>query len=514
MTAIPSQLQYSNIVFHHIPNSQAPGLLGAVLVFAFCLGVISLELVSNLEYDYRLIKRIGWKEPHSALNRISYFLCRYGSFCFFLITVIFINTPGTNCEQFATVVNVMWVLPFIFVDLIFVQRTLAVYGWNKLLTVSLGFLYLFYVALCSYSVIEFGRGYKIPESDFCAYQTFSIHSEPHASLFIIFFIVMTLLDTVILLLTTHRLLEGGILGLGEIILTKVRKLFDSRLSQGSKENAEEGEQSLSGLLLRQGLIYYVVLELSRFAFLIVYYTVNNTTSFQVLICGIIVLVGPLMAGMLFRQTSEAVRRAQTTTKDTERGQISSFGNCGSPEPIANSSRPLLSMPALPNIVRGDSISMVSPTRNESVSSMEMSPKKFKAVEKFDGNMSRSNSTSLLYSLNNEAFKAEGLQEVHVDLTQRSEMELVPVTSNSSIHNRSGSNGTCSSPRSSPHHKRFQSAKMPYLANPDHEHRVFSPTTDYSRVIPRAEDVQASSPVTFTQQRRGSSKNIYAHGAAH
>ncbi|PWN34180.1 uncharacterized protein FA14DRAFT_173882 [Meira miltonrushii] len=512
MSTTSYQLQYNNIVFHHVPNSQAPGLLGAMLVFAFCLGVISLELVFNLGYDYKLIKRIGWKEPHSALNRLAYFLCRYGSFLFFLITLIFMNAPGTDCDRFAIAVNVMWVIPFIFVDLIFVQRTLAVYGWNMLLTVSLGSLYLIYVALCSYSVIKFGRGYKIPYSDFCAYQTFSTHSEPHATAFIVFFVIMTLLDTLVLLLTTHRLLEGGLLSLGEVILTKVSKICETRLPNRSQEKTEEEEESLKGLLLRQGIIYFLILEFSRFAFLIVYYTVNNNTSFQVLICGIIVLIGPLMAGMLFRQTSEAVRRTQYT-KDAERGQVSSFGNCGSPDPMTNSFRPLLSMPSIPNIVRDDSINLVSSRRYDSMSSMEMSPKKFKSVENFGGNMSRKSSGSLLYNLNNEAFKAEGLEQVHVDLTQRPDIELVPVTSNSSMHHRSISQGTTSSPRQSPQHKRFYSAKTPYLSNSDHGHRVFAPTTDYSRTISRVEDVQDSAPVPFAQQRRGSSKNIHAHGVA-
>jgi hypothetical protein len=481
MTTSSNGFQYNNIVFHHVPNSQAPGLLGAMLVFAFCLGVISLELLLNLNYDFKLIKRIGWREPHSALNRFAYFSCRYGSFLFFVITLIFINAPNTNCERFATVVNVMWVIPFIFVDLIFVQRTLAVYGWNMLLTVSLGSLYLVYVALCSYSVIKFGYGYRIPQSNFCAYQTLSTDVEPHASAFVVFFVAMTLLDTVILLVTTHKLMDGGLLNLGSVIRTKASKIRVLGSPHTSKKNELVGEESLKGLLLRQGILYFLILEISRFAFLIVYYTVNQNTSFQVLICGIIVLIGPLMAGMLFRQTSEAVRRKTYT-----RGQNSSFGNFGSPD-ATTTIRPLLSMPSIPNLTRDDSINLVS-RRNDSMSSMEMSPKRLKSVDSLGFRLSRKYSGSLLYNFSNDAIKPGELEQVEIDLSQQ-EIQLTPVTSIPSVHHRSTSQGTSSSPKTSPQHKRFYSAKTPYTLHSDQGHHIASPTTDYSRTISRVKDFQ-------------------------
>lgn len=324
MATSATPLRYDNIVFHHVPNHQAPGLLAAMLTFSFCLGVITLEILSNLRYDYNLIKRPGWKEPVKASNRLSYFLCRYGCFVFMFITVIYMNLPGSNCHDYAIGINVMWVIPLITVDLIFVQRTLAVYNWNLFITIPLGFLYLSYVALCTYSVVTFGYGYNIPGTNFCAYQTIPTSQKPHATVFICYIVLVITLDSLILILTTHRLLEGGLGNIYHLIVTKTSDLRKNKALRKA-EGHSVGEVSLSGLLLRQGVGYFMLLELSRLAFLIVYYTVNNETSYQVLVSGILVLVGPVMAGMLFRQTSEAVKRAAINSSDRGQGAILSQG---------------------------------------------------------------------------------------------------------------------------------------------------------------------------------------------
>lgn len=311
-------LQFNNVVFHFVPNPQAPGLLAAMLVFAFCLGVLTLELVSNFFYDLSLLRRPGWREPIKASNRIAYFLCRYGAFVFLLLTVIYMNMPGNNCHAYAKAINVMWGIPLIFVDLIFVQRTLAVYGWDRRVGVPLGLLYTAYVGLCTYSVVEFGYGYRIPGSTFCAYQVLPTDVQPHSTVFIVYICTTIFLDSLVLLLTAHRLMEGGLANVFHLIVTKSTVLRSNKAARKAAGH-DVGEVSLSGLLMRQGLGYFIVLEGARLAFLIVYYVLSSSTSYQVLVCAVLAMIGPVMAGMLFRQTAEAVKRTAI---------VSSFGRDG------------------------------------------------------------------------------------------------------------------------------------------------------------------------------------------
>lgn len=188
---------YNNIVLHHVPNALAPGLLAAMLVYALCLGAISWELILNIPYDFSLLRKPGWKEPVKIANRLCYYGSRYGAFVFLLITIVYMNLPGSNCFAYARAINVMWLLPLILVDFLFITRTLALYSWYKPLVLIMSFLYVTYVALCLYSVILFGDGYRIPGSSFCAYQTRSTRDQPHASIFIAYWTVCIFIDTMV-----------------------------------------------------------------------------------------------------------------------------------------------------------------------------------------------------------------------------------------------------------------------------------------------------------------------------
>lgn len=85
-------------------------------------------------------------------------------------------------------------------------------------------------------------------------------------------------------------------------------------AMSSKEHGGAPQQSLPSILVKQGIVYFVVLELSRLVYLVVYYSVGNETSWQILVVGLLVTLGPIMAGMLFRETGNAVKRT------TEAGQ--------------------------------------------------------------------------------------------------------------------------------------------------------------------------------------------------
>ncbi|PWN34119.1 uncharacterized protein FA14DRAFT_161642 [Meira miltonrushii] len=310
--------QFGDVSLHHVPNAQAPSLLANMLLLSFGLGLITMELFGNVAYDIRLIKKEGWKEPMKASNRISYFLCRHGSAAFLILTILFLNVPGMNCKQTGKVINILFWLALILADFIFFQRTLAVYGWRKNVVIPLTIGMISYAGMSLYSIIFFGQGYQIPFSDFCGYQVLSIYDQPHATIFIVFICLMLIFNTVILLLCTHKLMEGGLTNTFALISTKSQDLLKSK-EERKAAGHDVGEFFISNLLLRQGIGYFLILVLSYILFLTLYYTLgkDNTTSYQVLCVTEMVVVGPLVAGLMFRQTSEALNRSRSRYGSSE-----------------------------------------------------------------------------------------------------------------------------------------------------------------------------------------------------
>lgn len=189
-------LGYGNVIFHHIPNKNAPSFQAAMLVFAFCLGIMALELLSNVQYDWSLARRKGWLEPTKGSNRVAYFMSRFFAALFLTITLVFMTTTGLPCTQYATFINVVCIIPLVSVDFIFMQRTVAIFGWNRAMSVLLYGLFIVDMGLAIASVTWFGYGYRIPSSNYCAYFT-RTSGQPHASLFIAYCVVLISLDTLV-----------------------------------------------------------------------------------------------------------------------------------------------------------------------------------------------------------------------------------------------------------------------------------------------------------------------------
>lgn len=291
---------YDNVALHHIPNFLAPSVLAEMLFYAFCAGAVFLEIVLHIRYDWILLRRPGWRDPVKAISRFSYMYMRYGCFAFLLWVSIYTNVPGLDCGPAAQASNVLWVLPLIFVEIIFLQRTMALYGWSRPIVVSLGTMWAITSGLCAYAISTFGAGYKNPFGDFCGYWVLS-HVQPHAGFLIAYAVCSITFDTVILLLTIHRLVEGGLLNLGSI-------LFRDRSIDDTSSLDSDRATSLSGLIIKQGVGYYIAQELSRVIFLAVYYSVDNTALYQVVAAGLLATIGPIMAANLYRETTNAVRR--------------------------------------------------------------------------------------------------------------------------------------------------------------------------------------------------------------
>lgn len=312
MSDFSSFAQFGIISLHHVPNKQAPSLLANMLLLSFGLGLITMELFGNITYDIQLIKKEGWKEPMKASNRISYLCCRYASAAFLILTILFLNVPGVDCRKTGRAINILFWFALILADFIFFQRTLAVYGWRRNVVIPLSIGMFSYAVMSLYSIIYFGVGYEIPFSEFCGYQVLSIYVEPHATIFIVFICLMLFFNTSILLLCTHKLMEGGLTNTFALISTRSHDLLKSK-EERKAAGHNVGEFFISNLLLRQGIGYFIILVLSYVLFLTLYYTLgkDNTTSYQVLCITELIVVGPLVAGLMFRQTSEALNRSRS-----------------------------------------------------------------------------------------------------------------------------------------------------------------------------------------------------------
>lgn len=112
------------------------------------------------------------------------------------------------------------------------------------------------------------------------------------------------------------MLDKGLMGVPQAIKRQLTPSRNKRRTSKTGGGLAPGD-SISALLIRQGLHYYFFLEASRLAFLIVYYSVSGETSYQVMITALLVTVGPVLASRLFRETSDFVRRTTARSNRTD-----------------------------------------------------------------------------------------------------------------------------------------------------------------------------------------------------
>lgn len=82
-------------------------------------------------------------------------------------------------------------------------------------------------------------------------------------------------------------------------------------------------EPISSLLIRQGLHYYIILEVARLAYMIIYYTnKDGNSTYQILGSAILATIGPILANRLFRETSEFIR-ARAVIRSNHNNQFES-----------------------------------------------------------------------------------------------------------------------------------------------------------------------------------------------
>lgn len=309
-------MPFGDISLLHVPNMAAVSVLCTMLVYAFGLGALLLDIVAHLWFDGRLLCDPGWSDPLKAVNRLAYFICRYGALTNMLLTIVYMNLPGLACKPFLDVSRVIWCTALLACDFIFLLRTLALYGWSCKLTVAVSTLFISYAVVSYYLVLKSGFGMRVPGSTFCSFQPRDNHAQPLWALYLVHSIVSFSLDTAILVLTCVRL-GGRPRHVGTASMRRFLTYWrDSKRDTTSTNDFGAHTTSLSSDLIRQGVLLYGCQVANRLAFIVVHYCVDYRSSYQLMICGLVITLDSITAGALLRQTSAAVRH----TKHSQQSQ--------------------------------------------------------------------------------------------------------------------------------------------------------------------------------------------------
>lgn len=273
------------IIFDALPIHEAKSFLVLIIVYSLCLGMVVLETVRNLKFDYRLVRKSGWTSAPKLLSRIGYLLCRYLSLACLTLVIVFLTNQFDNCRTVPLTFNILGMLLLDSVSLIFVQRTMALYAWKPKVVIPLSIFYLVVVALAAVCVPFYGVGYRIPASDYCAYDTRRNLTRVLVAN-VVYKSTSMLLDFTLLLLTLHRLVDGG---LKSFFTSKARRVY-----------YDLNKSSLSSFLVRQGFHFYVVQTCTEIVFVSIYFTTNEV-SYQVLGSALLFSIPPIAAGAAFRE---------------------------------------------------------------------------------------------------------------------------------------------------------------------------------------------------------------------
>lgn len=311
-------LTYGDVVFHHLPNFYAPSALAAMLVHAVGLGLILNDLLSNFSFDKRLISSPGWSNPLKVLNRMAYFILRFGTALDLVLVLIYSNVAGLPCSSYFRAIKAAWYMTIVCVDFIFVTRTLALYGWPKKLYIPIGTLTLTYMCLGMYNTWAWGYAVEVPGSQFCAYISQDPREEPIKTIFPVYYGVAIATDTIILVLTCLR-------------LATMPQRSSRHNNSMDTQNPHTLRQlpTLGSTLLVQGFVLYGAMEGTRLSIILIFYLADYRQSWTLLVLGLAVTIKALTASVLVRQTSNVARQRQTHYSSTN---IIDSGACGGGAP--------------------------------------------------------------------------------------------------------------------------------------------------------------------------------------
>lgn len=276
------------VIFNVIPPSTGKSFLVLLIVMCLCLGATTMELFNHICYDLQLIRKPGWTDPAKLSSRVAYLCCRYLSVTCLLLVVLFLSLKFDDCKAMPWTFNLLGMVLLDSVSLVFVQRTMALYSWKAKVVLPVSIIYLVVVAASAVCIPFYGVGYRIPGSQFCGYDT-RRHLTRTLVANVVYKTLGMGLDILTLLLTLHRLLDGG---LPAIWQKKPQQLYSGLT-----------DRSLSSFLIRQGFHFYVLQLATDIFFVSTYFTLTEP-SYQVLGTALVFCIPPIAAAAAFREMGQ------------------------------------------------------------------------------------------------------------------------------------------------------------------------------------------------------------------
>lgn len=112
---------------------------------------MTLDFVNHVAYDWKLARSEGWRKPVKAITRIAYFNCRIFSIVVLGMVLAFTTTDvgaHTDCSRYLSITQWLVVPLLDSASLIFVIRTVSLYGCKRSVTVLVVGLWLIVLAAC------------------------------------------------------------------------------------------------------------------------------------------------------------------------------------------------------------------------------------------------------------------------------------------------------------------------------------------------------------------------------
>ncbi|CEH12783.1 hypothetical protein CBOM_00745 [Ceraceosorus bombacis] len=293
-----AQAMQGDLIFWHLPKDVAVSFQVLQQLFAAFLGMVLWDLISALPFDLSLLREAGWKNRVKLTSRLAYLTCRILSPAVLTLILVYISAPvgrelGQDaCATYARTFNVLLVPLANAVPLVFIMRTLSLYEWQRRVAMPVLGLWGIVLVLSCVSLPYYGKGLDIPDgSGWCHYDT----QRKLRTVYNVAYKVPALLqDVVIMLLTLHRLLQGG---LQSLLRPSGWKCF--------------GMTSLSKVLLAQGFRFFVLNIVVDVIFIFFYFHwPAHLVSYQVAGAALLFSVPPMLAGKVFRDSKRVIVKAQ------------------------------------------------------------------------------------------------------------------------------------------------------------------------------------------------------------
>lgn len=266
------------VIFDAIPPAAGKSLLTLLLIASVLLGMLIMEFFNHIRYDISLIRKVGWTEPSKCASRLAYFAVRYISIALMALFLSFLTLRFNTCTILPWVYNALCLVLFASMELIFVQRTMALYSWKKAIMVPLLTHYALVICALVACIPFYAGGTGIPGTRFCTFRP-NAHKTGTVATIITYMTLHMGLDIILLLLTLNRLLEGGI---SAVFTKKAAELYTGG-----------ADTTLSTFLIRQGFHFYVVQLGCDIVYFITYFGLKD--PFLKFVGAVIIISAPSLA---------------------------------------------------------------------------------------------------------------------------------------------------------------------------------------------------------------------------